>query len=98
MFKDLVTLSAEEQFPRDKLHLITKDFAGQMYPKEVKLSMEYTVFHTNPLGWNQHRQRTPGFPYGGETPSAPGDGAVAGANAAGNMAERHEAAEAEVLG
>ncbi len=39
-------------------------FVGQMYPKEVKLSMEYTVFHTNPLGWDRTRKRTKGFPYG----------------------------------
>ncbi len=39
-------------------------FRGQLYPKEVKLSMEYTVFHTNPLGWEGDEKRTPGFPYG----------------------------------
>lgn len=39
-------------------------FIGQMYPKEVKLSMEYTVFHTNPLGWDKTSKRTKGFPYG----------------------------------
>ena len=39
-------------------------FMGQMYPKEVKLSMEYTVFHTNALGWNGSDKRTLGFPYG----------------------------------
>ena len=39
-------------------------FIGQMYPKEVKLSMEYTVFHTNPLGWSKTNKRTAGFPYG----------------------------------
>ena len=39
-------------------------FKGQLYPKEVKLSMEYTVFHTNPLGWTESQKRTPGFPYG----------------------------------
>lgn len=39
-------------------------FMGQMYPKEVKLSMEYTVFHTNALGWNSSGKRTLGFPYG----------------------------------
>ena len=71
---------------------------GKCTQKQVKLSMEYTVFHTNPLGWKQQDKRTPGFPYGGETPSAGGaGGAVAGANAAGNMAERDEAAEAEIL-
>ena len=36
-----------------------------MYPKEVKLAMEYTVFHTNALGWkNGGTKRTLGFPYG----------------------------------
>ena len=44
-------------------------FIGQMYPKEVKLSMEYTVFHTNPLGWDGTNKRTAGFPYG-ESPGA----------------------------
>jgi len=39
-------------------------FIGQLYPKEVKLSMEYTVFHTNPLGWSGTDKRTAGFPYG----------------------------------
>ena len=39
-------------------------FIGQMYPKEVKLSMEYTVFHTTPLGWKGTKKRTAGFPYG----------------------------------
>jgi len=39
-------------------------FIGQMYPKEVKLSMEYTVFHTNKLGWDRTNKRTKGFPYG----------------------------------
>ena len=39
-------------------------FIGQMYPKEVKLAMDYTVFHTNALGWNGTNKRTLGFPYG----------------------------------
>ena len=69
-------------------------FAGQMYPKEVKLSMEYTVFHTNPLGWTQQSKRTPGFPYGSETSSNGGASPAAGA---GNMDEQNEAAEQEVL-
>lgn len=88
------------QFPRQQSSTYVEGFVGQMYPKEVKLSMEYTVFHTNPLGWKQQDKRTPGFPYGGETPSAggTGNGATAGANAAGNMAERDEAAQQEVLG
>ena len=43
-------------------------FYGQLYPKEVKLSMEYTVFHTSPLGWKgSEGKRTPGFPYGNST-------------------------------
>lgn len=90
------------QFPRQQSSTYVEGFVGQMYPKEVKLSMEYTVFHTNPLGWSASEgKRTPGFPYGGEGASSSGDtgnGAVAGANAAGNMAERDEAAEQEVLG
>ena len=40
------------------------DGYGTLYPKEVKLSMEYTVFHTHGLGWDGTQKRTPGFPYG----------------------------------
>ena len=39
-------------------------FHGQLYPKEVKLSMEYTVFHTHALGWTGSEKRMPRFPYG----------------------------------
>ena len=39
-------------------------FFGQLYPKEVKLSMEYTVFHTHGLGWFGKSKREPNFPYG----------------------------------
>ena len=82
------------QFPRMASSSYNEGFRGQMYPKEVKLSMEYTVFHTNPLGWNQQDKRTPGFPYGSETSSNGGASPAAGA---GNMDEQNEAAEQEVL-
>ena len=42
-------------------------FHGQLYPKEVKLSMEYTVFHTHKLGWTGSDKREPRFPYGEST-------------------------------
>ena len=69
----------------------------------VKLSMEYTVFHTNPLGWGgpEGGKRTPGFPYGGEIPPAGGADAFGGNAAADafedNMDEQQAAAEEEVL-
>lgn len=69
----------------------TAGFHGQLYPKEVKLSMEYTVFHTNPLGWEDTRKRTPGFPYGAGSLSAPASGADP------NMQEQNSSAEARVL-
>lgn len=72
-------------------------FKGQLYPKEVKLSMEFTVFHTNPLGYFQGSKRTPGFPYGGGGASA--DGSVPASGGSGsNMDELDEAAEAAVTG
>lgn len=37
---------------------------GALFPKEVKLSMEYTVFHTHGLGWDGVKKRERGFPYG----------------------------------
>ena len=37
---------------------------GALFPKEVKLSMEYTVFHTHGLGWDGAEKREKGFPYG----------------------------------
>lgn len=43
---------------------IDEGYLGTLYPKLIKLSMEYTVFHTNGLGWNGTRKRTLGFPYG----------------------------------
>lgn len=48
-------------------------FHGQLYPKEVKLSMEYTVFHTSPLGWKGANKRTEGFPYGGQGAASSSD-------------------------
>ncbi len=50
------------------------DQYGALYPKEVKLSMEYTVFHTHGLGWDGTRFRQKGYPYG--------EGAGTGAGAA----------------
>ena len=82
-----------EQFPRDKQSSYNPGFVGQMYPKEVKLSMEYTVFHTNPLGWESDTKRTPGFPYGNA--SAP---AAAAQGSGGGMDEERVAGEQEVLG
>ena len=40
------------------------DRPGVLYPKESKLSMEYTVFHTHALGWDGTKKRQRGFPYG----------------------------------
>lgn len=40
------------------------DRPGVLYPKESKLSMEYTVFHTHALGWDGVEKREKGFPYG----------------------------------
>ena len=44
-----------------------RDGYGTLYPKQVKLSMEYTVFHTHGLGWDGTKKRTKGFPYGDGT-------------------------------
>lgn len=66
---------------------------GVMYPKNSKLSMELTVFHTFPLGWEGTGKRTPEFPYGlSEFGTSPvGD-------AAGDTSESSEADENDVLG
>ena len=71
-------------------------FTGQLYPKQVKLSMEYTVFHTNPLGWDKTDKRTPGFPYGESTST--GGGANPNANAASSMDEQNESAVNNIFG
>ena len=36
---------------------------GTLYPKEVKLAMDYTVMHTHGLGWDRDQKRQPRFPY-----------------------------------
>lgn len=70
-------------------------FYGQLYPKEVKLSMEYTVFHTNPLGWDRTSKRTPGFPYGeGGLPSTSNQST----NPSSNMDEQNQASTDEIMG
>lgn len=69
---------------------------GVMYPKISKLSMELTVFHTFPLGWNGKEKRTPGFPYGRET--AGSENANVRSNQAGNAGDTSEADAANVDG
>jgi hypothetical protein len=64
-----------------------RDGYGTLYPKEVKLSMEYTVFHTHGLGWDGTRKRTSGFPYGDGTASSTGESGTPE-----NMAEAIESA------
>lgn len=70
-------------------------FYGQLYPKEAKLSMEYTVFHTNPLGWDKTNKRTPGFPYG---EGAPPNNANQSGNPSSNMDEQNQASTDEIMG
>jgi len=41
---------------QDKNHILL--------PKVVKLNVEFTVFHTHALGWDQHGFRTSNYPYG----------------------------------
>ena len=80
----------------------TQGFHGQMYPKQVKLSMEYTVFHTNPLGWggSEGGKRTPGshmaVKYLLQEVQMLGGNAAADAFED-NMDEQQAAAEEEVL-
>jgi hypothetical protein len=39
--------------------------AGKLYPKTIKLSCNFTVMHTHPLGWSESGEfRNPNFPYG----------------------------------
>jgi len=67
---------------------------GTLYPKEVKLSMEYTVFHTHGLGWDGTKKRQKGFPYGeGGSGSGGTDGSVPEA-----MIEAIEAATGGIFG
>jgi hypothetical protein len=68
-------------------------FPGQLYPKEVKLSMEYTVFHTHALGWTGSEKREPRFPYGELT--AAGQSQTS-ANQE-NLDEQNEAQDQQVL-
>lgn len=38
---------------------------GKLYPKTINISINYTVFHTHPLGWDKNKNfRTANFPYG----------------------------------
>jgi len=39
--------------------------AGKLYPQEINLSCEFTVFHTHELGWTPSKEfRSRNFPYG----------------------------------
>ena len=40
---------------------------GNLYPKSVKLSLEFKVLHTHGLGWNGTTKRENQFPYGDAT-------------------------------
>lgn len=66
---------------------------GTMIPKIHSLSMEFTVLHTNKLGWDGGRKRTPSFPHGGARVQ---DRNTADSN--NNMTEQNQANEAEALG
>jgi hypothetical protein len=64
---------------------------GTMIPKIHSLAMEFTVLHTNKLGWDNSGKRTPSFPHGG--------GRVQSANQAGAPPnEQAQSAQNEVLG
>ncbi|QDP63366.1 MAG: hypothetical protein GOVbin703_113 [Prokaryotic dsDNA virus sp.] len=69
------------------------DGHGVMYPKLSKLSMELTIFHTFPLGWEGSSKRTPSFPYG----LLPGAAGGAGGVGAGTTDEADEEAENSTL-
>ena len=70
---------------------------GNLFPKEVKLSMEYTVFHTHGLGWDGSKKREPRFPYGDVTTGA-GSGATVTDNPSEQLQEFLEAAADAVFG
>ena len=60
-----------------------------MYPKEAKLSMEYTVFHTSPLGWKGTTRRTEGFPYGNQSATSASEETTENTSASGFKEERY---------
>jgi len=66
---------------------------GIMYPKLSKLSMELTIFHTFPLGFEESCFRTKNFPYG--VPFC--DETGGGSGTAGSTSEADEHDEASTL-
>ena len=68
------------------------DGFGTLYPKSIKLSLEYTVLHTFQLGWNGTGKRTAAFPYG------VGQGSTPLSDMSTAPAEVQEAAEDQVTG
>jgi len=49
---------------------------GNLYPKSVKLSLEFKVLHTHALGWSGQSKRENQFPYGDSPTSPPGTDAA----------------------
>ena len=70
---------------------------GNLFPKEVKLSMEYTVFHTHALGWDGTTKREKGFPYG-DVPTGTGAGELVTDNPSDQLNEFLDAAADAMFG
>lgn len=51
-------------FEPDMEDVLFSDGSKQMFPKIIKLSINFKVIHEVPLGFNGKEKRTPSFPYG----------------------------------
>jgi hypothetical protein len=68
---------------------------GNLYPKAVKLAMEFKVLHTHGLGWQGTEKREKQFPYG-DTPAL--QDPAGDTTSSSNMDEVSESNEAQALG
>tara|TARA_R110002153_G_scaffold7679_4_gene34307 strand:+ start:5206 stop:6009 length:804 start_codon:yes stop_codon:yes gene_type:complete len=67
---------------------------GTMFPKIHSLAMEFTVLHTDKLGWNKSTgKRTPSFPHGGGSNTTTNT-----TNQNSNMNEQTSANESQIIG